>query len=289
MKNKPNLFIIGAMKSGTSSLHDYLGKHPQVFMSQFKEPMYFSRGEDERMTKSEYESLFDKASDQIYLGESSTEYSKLPQRQNSANRIKSYAPNAKLIYIMREPFKRAISHYWHQVKMGREQRSMKDALTLDSEYLLLSYYAYQLQPYYDLFGAENIFLCSFETFVKNPDTTLNNICDWLEIDNPTESRSKNASKKNVTPEVLYLGSDSFINFIQTPVIRLLKKLIPRSYSFILRSLPKLSKRFVNKNSPIFKEEILTLYEELSPTLQKWNRELYELTKSDFAHWKSWQN
>jgi hypothetical protein len=81
---KTNLFIIGAMKSGTSSLHDYLGKHPQIFMAQFKEPMYFSREEHERMSLAEYEGLFKDVSNQLYIGESSTEYTKLPQRQHSA-------------------------------------------------------------------------------------------------------------------------------------------------------------------------------------------------------------
>jgi hypothetical protein len=286
-KIKPNLFIIGAMKSGTSSLHDYLGEHPQIFMAQYKEPMYFSREEHERMSLADYEGLFKDVTNQLFIGESSTEYTKRPQRQHSAERIKAYAPQAKLIYIMRDPFKRSVSHYWHQVKMGREKRSLKDALTLASEYLTLSHYAYQLQPYYSLFGAENIYICAFEEFVNSPSIILNQICSWLNITSPQERDKTQAPKKNVTPEVLYFGSDWFTKLLNTPGIRLIKRVFPGIYSALLNTLPKLSKSFINIKSEAVTTEIDALYLELLPIFHQWSQEIQQLTKQQFKTWPSW--
>lgn len=101
MSNEPNLFIIGAMKSGTSSLHNYLSSHPDIFMSQVKEPMHFSREDMWSKGNDDYLGLFADAKNEKYLGESSTEYTKLPFRDGVAKRLYEFNPEAKLIYIAR--------------------------------------------------------------------------------------------------------------------------------------------------------------------------------------------
>jgi len=109
---RPNLFVIGAMKSGTSSLHATLAAHPQIFMCRKKEPDYFieqcnwSRGERW------YLSLFARAGDKPIIGESSTGYTQAPRFHGVPQRIRGFRPDARFVYIMRDPIERTISHYW---------------------------------------------------------------------------------------------------------------------------------------------------------------------------------
>src|SRR3982750_4919552 len=94
---RPNLFLIGAMKSGTTSLHSYLASHPQIFMCPEKEPEFFaknaiwSRGEDW------YLRLFDGATTEPVVGESSTVYSRIPHFPGVAERIAKFSPGARFI------------------------------------------------------------------------------------------------------------------------------------------------------------------------------------------------
>jgi hypothetical protein len=171
--------------------------------------------------------------------------------------------------------------------MGREKRSLKDTLTLDSKYLTLRHYAYQLQPYYSLFGAENIYICTFEEFVNNPPIILNKISSWLKITSPQEGDKKQARKKNVTPVVLYLGSDWFTKLLNNPGIRLIKRVSPGIYSALLNTLPKLSTRFINIKSEAVTTEIDALSLELLPIFHQWSQELQQLTKQQFKTWPSW--
>ena len=119
----PNLFIIGAMKSGTTSLHEYLNEHPDIFMSNVKEPGYFAECMNYYPKDlAWYESLFKEAKGEMIIGESSTNYTKLPICTDVVNKIWEFNPDARFIYVMRDPIKRVISHYWHGVKYGDERK-----------------------------------------------------------------------------------------------------------------------------------------------------------------------
>ena len=178
----PNLFIIGAMKSGTTSLHEYLNKHPEIFMSDIKEPGYFAECVNYYPKDYEwYMSLFSGVTDEIIVGESSTHYTKLPFCDGVVQKLWEYNPNARLIYIMRHPVKRAISHYWHGVKYGDEHRDILTAIIKNHEYIAFSDYAYQLQPYIERFGNEKILTLTFEELISNPKITLKYVFDWLGV------------------------------------------------------------------------------------------------------------
>jgi hypothetical protein len=164
----PNLFIIGAMKSGTSSLHADLGSHPQIFMSTPKEPMFFSSGADWRARLEGYLELFAAAGAVHYAGESSTEYSKAPRFPGVPERLHAFNPEARILYLMRDPIERAISHYWHMVRHHGERRRLPDALRREPEYADLSRYAMQLEPYVRLFGMGNVYALTFEEMVREP-------------------------------------------------------------------------------------------------------------------------
>lgn len=181
---RPNLFIIGAMKSGTTSLHEYLDLHPQIAMSEMKEPGYFveelslSKGEDW------YLDLFAQDDRLRYRGESSTHYTKLPVYRGVADRLHRFNPDARLIYIMRDPFERLLSHYWHNKRdlvHGGELRPLLKAVQERPDYLAFGDYAMQLTPYLERFGRQSIYTLTFEALVENPQRELDRLYAWLEV------------------------------------------------------------------------------------------------------------
>jgi hypothetical protein len=180
---RPNLFIIGAMKSGTTTLHEYLDTHPQIAMSHEKEPGYFV--EELGLHKGE-EWYFSRWADlngqHRYRGESSTHYTKLPIFQGVPERLFRFNPEARLIYIMRNPFDRIVSHYWHAVRdayHGGELRPLLKAVKEDPEYLAFSDYATQLEPYFERFGRGAVQTLTFESLLDDPQREVDRIYAWL--------------------------------------------------------------------------------------------------------------
>jgi hypothetical protein len=218
MAGRPNLFIIGAMKSGTTSLHNYLDMHPEVAMSEEKEPGYFVAELSLERGADWYAVLFESDSQYRYRGESSTHYTKLPLYRGVAERIFRFAPDARLIYVMRDPFERAVSHYWHAVRdvhHGGELRRMIKAVTEQpSDYLAFSDYAMQLEPYIKLFGRDAIFTLTFESLVRDPQAELNRIFEWLGL--PAHSIGEHSSKAhNQKPEnIVGVAGAGILNRIQ---------------------------------------------------------------------------
>lgn len=185
---KPNLFVIGSMKSGTTSLHEYLNEHPLIAMSSQKEPAYFAQEFTLNRGESWYLSLFSQDPKYRYRGESSTQYTRIPLFKGIPERIHTFNPNARLIYIMRNPFDRLISHYWHAVRVRRirsgrgEPRSLLKAVRNSrDEYLATGDYAMQLAPYIKLFGHSSLYTLTFESLLLNPQTELNKLFAWLEL------------------------------------------------------------------------------------------------------------
>jgi hypothetical protein len=192
--NKPNLFLIGAMKSGTTTLHELLAYHPQISMSEPKEPCYFI---DPNVLKSHwpemwkrgfwkseeaYLALFQNKSEAIYFGESSTDYSKAPKLDGVVERLAAFNPDARIVYIMRDPVERTLSHYWHMAEHRGEVREPKEALMRDPHYTEVSYYAYQLRPFIERFGREKVYTLTFEALKEHPEETVQNLFAWLGVD-----------------------------------------------------------------------------------------------------------
>lgn len=190
----PNLFIIGAMKAGTSSLHEYLHQHPQIFMSRFKEPQYFAPhitrwglrwGQGNPCPEPGgqwYLRLFEDCGEVMYAGESSVSYTAKPWVVDCDKRIHAFNPEARLIYLLRDPIERTISHYWYFVADGREDRDMLTALRTTEEYLSRSDYARQLQPYIETFGSDQIFVLTLEELTADPAATFRRLFTWLGVD-----------------------------------------------------------------------------------------------------------
>jgi len=183
MTRKLDFLIIGAMKSGTTTLHDYLSTHPGVCLASPKEPQYFSR--DNVFAKGElwYSTLFSAAKIGQLWGESSTCYSRSPKYKDAAKRIYDYSPKAKIIYIMRHPVDRAYSHYGHLVlNDGKQFNSFEDAIEQEEEIISASKYMFQIQQYMNFYSKEQLLLIDFDEFVNSPQKILMQVQIFLGLD-----------------------------------------------------------------------------------------------------------
>lgn len=175
-----DFMLIGAQKSGTTSLSYQLAQHLEVSFCKKKEPQFFSKEIDWINHIDKYHALFNHAPDKIY-GEASTTYTWMPQYPKTAQRLFAYNPNMKLIYIMRQPVERIISHYTHHLLRARTTFPKEREVFEIPEYINHSRYAVQIKPYLELFPRKNILLLIFEEYIENPLDTLNKIAKHLEI------------------------------------------------------------------------------------------------------------
>ena len=193
----PTFFIIGAPKTGTTSLHYYLDQHPEIQMSAIKEPSFFawpsSSQSDRRQVKSlaDYERLFDRASP--VRGEASPNYTMYPLRQGVPERIAALVPDAKLVYVVRDPVERTVSHYHQLVATEGETTSLTDVLNdLEdprSPCVCASLYAMQLEFYLHIFPQEHILVVDQYELLTKRRETLVRIFHFLEVNEHFSSSS----------------------------------------------------------------------------------------------------
>jgi hypothetical protein len=190
---KPNLFVIGASKSGSSALHAYLRPHPDICMSREKEPCFFV---DQRELKEAwpimarrpcshdweaYLALWKGGEAARYRGEGSVYYSQAPHRSHVPARIAAACPDARIIYTVREPVTRAIGHYWQRFKEFQEERPIEAALRENALYRDTSDYAMQLRAYLEHFAPSQIHVIVAEELRNNRREVLSRCMEWLEI------------------------------------------------------------------------------------------------------------
>lgn len=151
----PNLIIVGGLKCGTTSIHHYLGLHPEVHMSRPKELNFFVEELNWDLGLDWYASRFDRRFP--VRGESSPHYTNLPRFRGVPERIREHCPDARLIYMVRDPIKRILSHWVHATGAGYETRELLPTLSEpDSSYIHRSMHWMQLRPYLELFDRSQI-------------------------------------------------------------------------------------------------------------------------------------
>jgi hypothetical protein len=209
------------MKSGTSSLHAYLAAHPQIFMCPEKEPEFFAKEAIWSRGEEWYLQLFAGAKTEPIIGESSTVYSKFPKFRGVPERIAKFNPEARFIYVMRDPIERTISQYWFRVRYCGERRDMLTAVREVPQLTDLSNYAMQLAPYFHRFGADRVATLTFEELSTDAAVVLRRLFAWLGVDASFVPPNLHV-KENVTPEIIMLAKKGLLSRIG----RVLKPLIP---------------------------------------------------------------
>ena len=255
---KPNLFIVGQPKSGTTALHQFLGQHPEIYMSSIKEPHFFCADfhlESDRFygkqrffdfrNEATYLQLFAKAKNVKIAGESSTNYL---YSQVAAEKIHNFNPDAKIIIILREPAKFLYSLHSHYVKFTEENEpDFLTALALESErkqekslsprvtspsYLYYSQrvqYSQQVKRYCDRFKPEQIKVIIFEEFKSENERVFREILEFLQVD---PSFIPEYSAVNVNKEVKFKAVNDLIN---SPLVKnISKNLISQEFNEFIR-------------------------------------------------------
>ena len=247
-----DFMIIGAQKSGTTSLASQLSSHPEICFCKIKEPGYFHSTTDWRMNLEGYHQLYSPVEGQI-LGEASTMYTFLPEFRNTYKKLYEYNPNLKFIYIMRHPVERIVSHYTHRMLRNQVKEPLETAVFNDPSYINRSRYGLQIQPYINHFGRENILLLIFEEYVSDQLMTLEKIADFLKIDaaplKTVDTKPKHQSVGNT-----YLKYQSFRNLANADAFKSVRGLIPVSLRKSIRQ--KLSNQIQEK--PEFSQELREL-------------------------------
>jgi hypothetical protein len=179
VKRLPDFVVIGAMKCGTSTLHEQLAAQPGVFMSTPKEPNFFSDDDGYSRGLEWYCSLFESAPREALCGESSTHYTKLPTHPATISRMKLHLKTTKFIYIMRHPIDRLMSQYAHEWTKRRVSGPISEAIQTNPELVAYSQYAMQLEPYLEYFGPDRVLPVMFDALITRSQETLNQVCQFI--------------------------------------------------------------------------------------------------------------
>ncbi len=208
----PNFFIVGAAKSGTTSLWYYLKQHPQIFFPENKEPNYFAfAGEDVSAfegpapadvlyqklhyltltDKLEYEKLFDDAGAETAIGDASVRYLYFPE---ACERIAKAAPDARIIIILRNPVDRLYSHYLMmkglydleplgiEGALRKEDHRVAAGWDWDWHYTRVGMYYEQVRRYLETFGESRVRVYVYEDFCNEPLQVIREIFGYLGVD-----------------------------------------------------------------------------------------------------------
>ena len=190
----PNLFVVGAAKSGTTSLWTHLDAHPDIFMSRPKEPHFFSRGGHPGLPvvkdPDAYAKLFVEGVGRRYRGDASPSYL---WDAESPKRIRESAPQARILISLRDPVERAYSNYLGHMRMSLDKRTFSQAVhdeladrdvdlaATPAPHVARGFYDEQVARYLETFRDATLVLF-FDEFVANVRGTMGRVFEWLQLD-----------------------------------------------------------------------------------------------------------
>jgi hypothetical protein len=181
MTARVNLMILGAMKCGTTTLAQILGAHPDICVSDPKEPNYFSHVVDTESQITKYHQNFCNFNAK-YRCDASPAYTCFPKYGAVWQRIHAYNAEMKLLYLMRHPIDRIVSNYVHAFERGFTRSSIGQAVREDPYYLHRTRYFTQINPYIEQFGRQQIHLIFFDDLVNRREAVIGEALDFLDVD-----------------------------------------------------------------------------------------------------------
>lgn len=311
MKSKANLFLIGAAKSGTTALSSTLGQHPAIAPLPIKEPGHFSTDLRTPAFSSQYNRLvqwdeaayFKKAHlEDRHIGfvDSELNYQKLVDHAIAKNpdvnyvldastsylysakvpaELRHYAPEGKIVLILRNPIERAYSHYTMALKYGMEQESPLQAFKREAAlhpahwgqdecYLELGQYAKQLQRWLECFPLDQLHIIWYEDFTADPQKAMDALMKYLDL--PTFVL-QNTDQLNVGAVPKYATLNKWAMRTLGP----LREKLPKSLVYWLKRKTQVAAQELDSETRSFLVEALT--EQIE--------QLEALTGKDLNHWK----
>lgn len=194
----PDFFVVGAMKGGSTTVFRRLSTHPDTSLPQSKEPNFFVAANPSAEQWRSYRQLF--AVGHGVTGEASVAYSNPEVSADVAGRMACAVPNAKIIFVARDPVQRLRSHYLHEVLRGREARPLLACLTdHDSTYVARSMYTRCLGPYLAEFDRDQVLVLQSER-LDEPDEweRLEHFLSLSHHPNPTERHYVSSQRSRET-------------------------------------------------------------------------------------------
>ena len=297
---KPNFFIPGAAKSGTTSLHELLDIHPDISMSKEKEPVYWNNklfNEFENLEISRYLNLFEQ--EVKIKGESTTSYM---YYDNFIKNVKdNFHQPPKFIFILRNPIDRYISHYNWLKGLGKEKRRI-DKIIEEDRYLDFKEYNdypkqyYQFGLYYkwisrfiENFGKENIKIVTFEKLISERLNILNSCYEFLGVN---KMDSVNFIKSNKTNKVIFPSMYHFLRKSSIGKMKytsISKYFVPKKIRTKIKSLMKIAiKNWISIES---KKEIMS-DKQRKILRDKYFEDVMSLKNKlnyDFSEWEDFKN
>jgi len=255
--SKPNFFIIGTPKSGTTSLFYHLDAHPEVFTPKIKEPHYFSHPEVKSTyyktniisNEQNYLNLYKNVENEKAIGDLSTSYF---FNYDSAERIKEFNKDAKVIVVLRNPVERAISHYLMDFSLGyinlpldEVLKNEKDYKSFYNQYVNIGFYEKPLKKFIEVFGRANILIILSDNLFNKTEKTLENVFNFIGVDTNLKLelfKKRNQFKKPKHPFVKKILKSETAN----KIINIFPESIKENLKLILFDK--------NVEKPIFREE-----------------------------------
>jgi hypothetical protein len=233
---RPDFVILGAMKCGTSTLHAQLAAQPGFFMTEPKEPCFFSDDDVHARGLDWYRGLFAGAAESELRGESSTHYTKLPTHPRTVERLHAaVGQDVRFVYVMRHPVDRLVSHYVHAWTENEVRAPIDEAATRHPGLVDYGRYAMQLAPWIEQFGRERILPVFFERMTAKPQEELERICAFLGYAGKPVWR-QDVGERNVSSERLRRSPlrDAVIN---VPPLRWARRtLVPKGWRDAVKGL-----------------------------------------------------
>lgn len=269
----PNLVVIGGMKCGTTSLHLYLDQHPDIAMSQPKEIHFFLERNAHRSLRW-YGSHFNGRA--RVRGESSPGYAKYPRHEGVPARMHRLLPDAKLVYLLRDPVERTVSHYLHEYLRNWENRPLNEALQpFPNPYVDASRYHMQLGRFLEHYPLSQILILTTEDLRDDPQGTLGRAVEFLGVApfqfdvvskaNVAERRGRpnRVGRILASPSAARLGRR-----LPRPVVELGKLVKTRLSETVQR--PKLDSQMRQELSDFLRDDVTQLRALTGMAFEKWS-------------------
>lgn len=232
MTTKPNLFLIGVPKSGTTSLHEYLRDHPEIFMSEVKGAQFF--GEQKKIhfpdlaIRENYLALFSKVKDEKIICDNCHYFSsKIAPKQ-----IKEFNPHSKILIIIRNPVAVVYSKYTSERECeGLSDKDFENFINSDDSKEMHKNLKYHdnIKRYYDVFGKSKVHIIILEEIIQDSEKCLKDLCGFLDISLRVEG---------------FKHSNKTRRFRNRWFSKLIQKIPPNTRVMLKSNLPKKVVRFI---------------------------------------------
>jgi hypothetical protein len=295
----PDFLLIGAMKSGTTTLWRHLASHPEIFMATPKEPQFFSREHAYSRGLDWYCSLFAAAAASQRCGEASACYARWPEFGGVPERIAAHVPQARLVYLIREPVARCYSHYAHEM----EERALRgsgpllgfeEAIECVPNILDASLYAKQIERYLAHFPRSALFILTLEELRASPDATWRSLQGFLGVSHVPLSRSVEAADNPAGDRFSRVTMRRTLERVRAhPVLAAALPLVPRGLRAGARRLVEQSalvRRFAVRSAEAYRANLTPMSaaarERLAERFRDDRRALERTLGRELTEWRS---